>query len=71
MVSAQASIRHWVELVEAEFREIPGLHLTKAQVQRFWGLDLTTCDILLDTLEQGQVLRRTPKDAYVKAGLGY
>lgn len=70
MVSTQASISHWVTLVEAEFREMPGLQLTKPQVQRFWSLDSVTCDLLLDTLEHVKFLRRTPKDAYVKVDPG-
>ena len=70
MVSTHASIRRWVELIEAEFREMPNLHLTKAQVQRFWALDAVTCDLLLEELECGQVVRRTLKAAYVRSDLG-
>jgi hypothetical protein len=70
MIARPANLSHWVALVEAEFRDMPGLHLTKPQVQRFWSLDAVTCDVLLDTLERGRFLRRTPQDAYVRADLG-
>ena len=29
----------WLQLIRAEYHEIPGLHLTKPQVQRLWNLD--------------------------------
>ena len=46
---------------------MPGLHLTKPQVQRLWGLDAATCDVLLDALEANSVLRRTSRNGYVLA----
>ena len=56
-----------VERVRAEYREMPGLCLTKPQFQRLWGLDVTTRDALLDALVAAQVLKRTSRDAYVLA----
>src|SRR4029079_17659823 len=35
----ESSIADWLTLVQAEYREIPGLRLTKPQVQRLWNLD--------------------------------
>jgi hypothetical protein len=40
MTAAQATILGWLHLIRAEFLELPGLHLTKVQIQRFWGLDV-------------------------------
>ena len=34
----------WVHLVQAEYLEMPGLQLTRAQVRRLWGLEDQTCD---------------------------
>ena len=56
----------WLPLIRAEYREIPGLHLTEPQAQRLWNLDTTTCKAALDALEVCGFLRRTPKGAYVK-----
>jgi hypothetical protein len=56
-----------LQVIQAEYLEIPGLHLTRAQVQRLWGLDPDTCDAMLSTLVDTQFLRRTPRDAYVLA----
>ena len=40
----------WLQLIQGEYLESPGLNLTKPQVQRLWGLDPLTCDALLDEL---------------------
>ncbi|MEO8677858.1 MAG: hypothetical protein ABI665_02350 [Vicinamibacterales bacterium] len=59
---------HWKRLIEAEYREMPGLSLTKSQMRRFWGLDEATCDRLVDALERERFLRRTHTNAYVMVG---
>jgi hypothetical protein len=65
MVSVQPRVERFVHLVQSEYREMPGLQLTKPQMRRFLGVDVVTCDIVLDMLEEQKFLRRTPKDAYV------
>jgi hypothetical protein len=67
MTSTEQSVGHWLDLIQAEYREIPGLNLTKPQVQRLWGLDAHTCDALLAALEAVNFLRRTPRNAYIRA----
>jgi hypothetical protein len=57
----------WLARVRAEYLEIPGLSLTKPQVQRFWGLDPETCDAVLTALEHAKFLRRTRDHMYVRA----
>jgi len=57
----------WLDLIQAEYKEIPGLHLTKPQIQRLWGLDAVTCDALIDALVDARFLRRTARDAYARA----
>jgi hypothetical protein len=52
-------------LIQAEYREMPGLSLTKRQAQRLWGLDQATCDVLLEALEAARVVRRTAMNEYV------
>jgi hypothetical protein len=68
MATHHANIRDWLTLIQAEYDEIPGLSLTKAQVQRLWGLDDVTCDALLEALEAAKFLMRTAKNTYVRAG---
>jgi hypothetical protein len=55
----------WLELIQAEYREMPGLSLKKVQMQRLWGLDARVCDTLVDTLVSTRVLRRTFSGNYV------
>jgi hypothetical protein len=67
MIAAHTTVTDWLQLIRSEYLEIPGLHLTKPQVQRLWGLDAVTCDALLDTLIRIRFLRRTHTGAYVLA----
>ncbi len=67
---AERSLADWIALVQTEYQEMPGLHLTKCQAQRLWGLDPATCDALIETLERRQFLRRTPYDRYVWTSIG-
>lgn len=57
-----------LRVIQAEYLEMPGLHLTKPQAQRLWGIDPSTCSALLDTLVDTQFLRRNHRDAYVLSG---
>ena len=65
MVSFQPRVERFIEIVQTEYREMPGLRLTKPQMQRFLGIDVLTCDVVLDELERKRFLRRTPKNVYV------
>lgn len=64
-ITQQCAVTDWFRLIQAEYHEIPGLNLTKPQVQRLWGLDQSTTDALLDALVAAHVLRRTPREGYV------
>ena len=50
-------IARWLDLIRAEYREMPCLSLTKPQMQRLWGLDGYVCDALIDALIAAGVLR--------------
>jgi hypothetical protein len=67
MAVYETTITDWIQIVRAEYDEMPGLHLTREQVRRLWSLDAPTCDALLEALVQAQFLRRTSNDAYVRA----
>ena len=70
MLIVDAHITDWLQLIRAEYLEIPGLCLTKAEAQRLWGLDEVTADALLSALEDVTFLRRTQREAYVRADVG-
>lgn len=63
----QQDVADWLRRVEAEYREMPGLHLTEAQMRRLWGLDDDTCALLIAALLESGVLHVTPKRGYVLA----
>ena len=63
------AVDFWCQVIHAEYCEMPGLHLTKPQVQRLWGLDEETADMVLAALEDEKFLRRTSSEAYVRAGV--
>jgi hypothetical protein len=69
MVTAETA-HEWVELMRAEYLEMPGLALSKPQARRLWGLDRETCDRLLDEMVCSRFLRKTPRDLYVRADIG-
>jgi hypothetical protein len=66
-MSREDTMTDLLHLIRAEYQEIPGLHLTKHQVQRLWNVDVTTCEAVLEALETARFLRRTHTGAYVKA----
>jgi hypothetical protein len=65
---AQATDTPLVNLIRAEYREMPGLSLTKRQMQRLWNLDFATCTAAIEALVSAHVLKRTPRDSYVLDG---
>jgi hypothetical protein len=70
MNAVENTVREWLQIVRGEFSEIPGLHLTRVQIQRLWGLDSPTCDAVLEALLNDRFLRRTKNGAYVRDDLG-
>jgi hypothetical protein len=63
---ADTHMTDWLQLIRAEYLESPGLRLTKAQVQRLWGLDHVTSEALLAELVDVKFLKRTRQDVYVR-----
>ena len=60
----------WLRLIQAEYLEMPGLHLTKSQFCRLWGLKPDKCDELLKALVAAEFLRLNSRGLYVLANLG-
>jgi hypothetical protein len=67
MTTGQFTLPEVLRRIRAEYRESPGMRLTKAQVQRFWQLDAMTCDAVIGQLLDTGFLRRTRADFYVRA----
>jgi hypothetical protein len=64
----QGAVNRWLEMIQAEYREMPGLSLNKPQMQRLWGFDAFTCDAVVDALVAARVLRRTVTGSYMTLG---
>jgi hypothetical protein len=64
-VRAMPAVREAIRRVEGEYREMPGLSLTLPQAARLWGLDQSTCERVLATLMERQVLKRALNGTYI------
>ena len=60
----------WLRRVRADYLEVPGMHLTKAEIQRMWGLDAQTCDALVCRLVESRFLRLTLSNQYGRSDAG-
>lgn len=58
-------ITHYLHMVTAEYREMPGLSLTARQMQRLWSLEQSVCDALIEALVEARILRRTQSGTFV------
>jgi len=67
MQATEARTTDWLRLIQAEYLEIPGLHLTKPQIQRLFGLDPLMCESLVNTLVDVKFLRLSRGEGYVRA----
>lgn len=55
-----------VARIKAEYREMPGLSLTRTQAQRLWQLDESTCRTILSGLVASGFLQLTAKGHYTR-----
>ena len=55
----------WLNRIQAEYREMPGLSLTKPQMRRLWGVEAHVCEALVESLVAARVLRCTRRGNYV------
>ena len=58
----------WIERIDSEYREMPGLRLTLAQAARLWGLQAPQCLALLGALVERGRLVETPEGLYCVGG---
>ena len=70
MLTANTHVTDWLQLIRADYLEIPGLSLTTQQVQRLWGLDLVTTEAVVAALVDVKFLRCTRHHVYVRADVG-
>ena len=66
----QPSLTHLEDLawsIRAEFREMPGMHLTFAQVKRLWNLSPDDCELVLEYLLSAGVLTQDEDNRFCRA----
>lgn len=56
-----------IQRIQAEYRDMPGLSLTRAQACRVWQIDDLRCTAILEALVQARFLARTRTGRYVRA----
>jgi hypothetical protein len=56
-----------LQRVRAEFLEMPGLRLTRAQARRLWALDEALCDAILAALIETRFLVHSGNVAFRRA----
>jgi hypothetical protein len=67
---AAPAFEHLADRVRAEYREMPGLNLTRDQACCLWGLERELCDRVLLHLVNSGFLTRTGHATYVRADGG-
>ena len=53
--------------VQAEFLEMPGLRLTRAQARRLWALDDAVCEAVLSALVDARFLIESRNASFMRA----
>jgi hypothetical protein len=51
---------------EGEYREMPDLCLTLRQAERLWGLDRSTCVLVMTKLIERRIVRRALNGSFVR-----
>ena len=54
----------WIERIDSEYGEMPGLRLTLAQAARLWGLQAPQCRELIGKLLERGHMAQTPDGLY-------
>ena len=53
--------------IRADYLEMPGMALSRRQMQRLWSLDATTCDTLVSRLVRTGFLKERSDRTYVRS----
>ena len=56
-----------LQRVRAEFLEMPGLRLTRAQARQLWALDEAVCDAILTALVDARFLVHSGNVSFMRA----
>lgn len=65
-MSNEEVVTVWTDRVRAEYLEMPGLTLTRWQMRRFWLLDPSLCNAVVDALISSGFLWLRPDNTYAR-----
>jgi hypothetical protein len=63
------TVTEWTNRVRADYLEMPGLTLTRWQMRRFWLLDASVCNAVVDALVASGFLWCRPDNTYARVDL--
>ena len=66
MLVADKVVAEWTKRIRGEYLEMPGLSLTRAQMQRLWLIDRPLCDAVVDGLVASGFLECRPGYTYAR-----
>jgi hypothetical protein len=64
VTSAPPDLRQITERIEAQFKDLPGMRLTEAQVRRLCNVSDEACEAALETMVERGKLARDPGGRY-------
>ena len=66
MLVADKAVAEWTKRIRAEYLEMPGLSLTRAQMRRLWPIDAALIDAVVDALLVSGFLECRPGYTYAQ-----
>ena len=66
MLVAEKAVAEWTTRIRAEYLEMPGLSLTRAQMRRLWPIDAMLCDAVVNGLVASGFLECRPGYTYAR-----
>jgi hypothetical protein len=66
MASSVTQLHDWLQLIRAEFDELPDLRLTQSEVESLWELDAPMAEALLSELSSAGFLKKSAEGAYMR-----
>lgn len=63
--TVDAGIASSLHRICAEYREMPGLSLTRRQMERLFGFESDLCEALIEALVDARILRKTASGCYI------
>lgn len=67
IAASETMIEELLRRVRAEFLEMPGLRVTRAQARRLWSLEPALCEAVLAALVEANFLVESRNESFMRA----